>query len=97
MALSYIQAIEEAVKQIHNDEKIGYPYLNSETKHSINQICYLIAVIYDRPFAKTKRKFAQQYKEYHHKKIKYSYCFWCEQMERQEREEEAAKKFFGKE
>lgn len=27
MALSYIQAIEEAVKQIHNDEKIDYPYL----------------------------------------------------------------------
>lgn len=60
-------------------------------------MCYLIAVIYDRPFAKTKRKFAQQYKEYHHKKIKYSYYFWFKQIERQKREEEAAKRFFGKE
>lgn len=90
MTLSYIQAIAEAVKQIY-DNGTDYPYLGSEVKHSINQACYLIAVIYDKPFVKTKRKFAQQDKEHYNKKIKYSYCFWHEQMERQEREEEAAK------
>lgn len=94
--LNYTQTIKEAVKLFYDPDS-DYHCLGSEAKHNINNVCYLIATIYDKGFAQTKRKFAQQYKEYQHEKEENSFYFWCAQMERQKREEEAAKKFFGKE
>lgn len=91
--LSYTQTIREAVKQYYDNE-LDYPYLDSDTKHSINNTCRLIAIIYDRSFTQTKRKFAQGYKQYQREKMENEFYLWCAQMERQKKEEEAAKKFF---
>lgn len=93
--LNYIQAIKVAVILFYNYD-LDYHCLNSETKHNINDACYLIATIYDKDFTKTKKKFAQQYKKRHEEEKENGFRFWCKQMERQEREEEAAKIFFEK-
>lgn len=63
MMLSYKQAIRKAVTMFYDNE-LDYRYLGSETKCGINNMCHLIACIYDKDYTLTKRKFAQEYINY---------------------------------